>query len=646
MIFEVEFLEEPTTEKVTLQISCAPSRSRIGSQVYTISGCQGEATYIRPATAIQIETAKQVGAATAVGTSWAGGHTVGGAAILTSLIALDPTGTFFRFTKILQIVNKLYFININYGKRLEAFLWQIKSTPPNKDPPNAKVTMSGQWRGKLSSKNEPLSMSDSVNVQIWLYLASWLALFFRWCAKRFMHLPRSLLIASYYFDHVHLIIFNLVFIDFIWLAPRTLMHLFRVTNFESEIPLQVFLKSEYQRVMELPDDPNNIEEPNNSHTSSLVTTMKQSNKSEKMTKKEKLNEIEEMADGAEYYKQGKVFYVRAPVPPQTKQINYKKTYFEIELNRPLFFELTPWIRLESPVFNSLACRILAFMPWIRVSVYELIIVTCQPNPTFGLLLLITFELAHLTAVIYAYLKYKYLKNIICLLMELSSGVFLLAFSFNALFISPKRFDEIIMDFYQDAGIWIVIASCVAEYLLLITYIAVAAYEFFKNRKMMKKMNARPYDEDIIKYTIEGDDISMKEYITEYKLKPTKEEIGQLPQGDDFHQPNGERRVFEEIDNGPDKDLEIMSRAIESMIAPEILMGQAADVANQFSEIQIRNKPLAPQDENELRPSLLDIDMQSLSKYSSIAGPENPPLPDNSQLSQPIYGSIQTNNSSN
>jgi hypothetical protein len=61
----------------------------------------------------------------------------------------------------------------------------------------------------------------------------------------------------------------------------------------------------------------------------------------------------------------------------------------------------------------------------------------------------------------------------------------------ALLLSPKRFDEIIMDFYQDAGIWIVIASCVAEYLLLITYIAVAAYEFFKNRKMMKKMNVKP-----------------------------------------------------------------------------------------------------------------------------------------------------------
>ena len=66
----------------------------------------------------------------------------------------------------------------------------------------------------------------------------------------------------------------------------------------------------------------------------------------------------------------------------------------------------------------------------------------------------------------------------------------MVFSVNALLISPKRFDEIILDFYQDAGIWIVIASCVAEYLLLLTYIGVAAYDFFKNRKMMKKMNVQ------------------------------------------------------------------------------------------------------------------------------------------------------------
>ena len=84
-------------------------------------------------------------------------------------------------------------------------------------------------------------------------------------------------------------------------------------------------------------------------------------------------------------------------------------------------------------------------------------------------------------------------------MEVSQAIWLTLFLFNALLISPKRFDEIILDFYQDAGIWIVIASCVAEYLLLLTYIGVAAYDFFKNRKMMKKMNVQRRTYEFLKF---------------------------------------------------------------------------------------------------------------------------------------------------
>ena len=75
-------------------------------------------------------------------------------------------------------------------------------------------------------------------------------------------------------------------------------------------------------------------------------------------------------------------------------------------------------------------------------------------------------------------------------MEVSQSYWLSLFFVNALLISPKRFDELILDFYQDAGIWIVIASCVAEYLLLLTYIGIAIYEFVKNRKMMKRLNVK------------------------------------------------------------------------------------------------------------------------------------------------------------
>ena len=84
-------------------------------------------------------------------------------------------------------------------------------------------------------------------------------------------------------------------------------------------------------------------------------------------------------------------------------------------------------------------------------------------------------------------------------MEVSQAIWLTMFFGDALLISPKRFDEIILDFYQDAGIWIVIASCVAEYLLLLTYIGVAAYDFFKNRKMMKKMNVQRRTYEFLKF---------------------------------------------------------------------------------------------------------------------------------------------------
>jgi hypothetical protein len=114
--------------------------------------------------------------------------------------------------------------------------------------------------------------------------------------------------------------------------------------------------------------------------------------------------------------------------------------------------------------------------------YQVFIVGGQYSSGLILVSLCIVEIIKIAQAIYCYIKYKYLKNIICLLIDISQSMFLLPFLMISLAIHTKRFDEIIMDFYQDAGIWIVIASCVAEYLLLITYIAVAAYEFFKNRK--------------------------------------------------------------------------------------------------------------------------------------------------------------------
>jgi len=148
--------------------------------------------------------------------------TLSGVMIMGGLLALDPTGTFFRFTKILQIVNKLYFININYGKRLEAFLAD-SIRPYTPLPSHGQNLMSSRQR--LEEMSTPLDIWSELGPFLGIYIVTFI-------------LRSLILIPSHqdwvnskigiYFCHyankVHLIIFNLVFIDFIWLAPRTLLH--------------------------------------------------------------------------------------------------------------------------------------------------------------------------------------------------------------------------------------------------------------------------------------------------------------------------------------------------------------------------------------------------------------------------------------
>ena len=93
-------------------------------------------------------------------------------AISLGLLALDPTGTFFRFTKILQIVNKLYFININYGKRLEAFLALL--VRQYKKPQNLNDVQNSKTRGKLTGKKIPTDFVAAMSDKVILYLLSWI----------------------------------------------------------------------------------------------------------------------------------------------------------------------------------------------------------------------------------------------------------------------------------------------------------------------------------------------------------------------------------------------------------------------------------------------------------------------------------------
>jgi hypothetical protein len=69
--------------------------------------------------------------------------------IIMTAVALDPTGVLMKFNQILKVINKLYFININYGTRLTVFLAQIGGVT-KKNAPRKEVYHSRATRGKFT----------------------------------------------------------------------------------------------------------------------------------------------------------------------------------------------------------------------------------------------------------------------------------------------------------------------------------------------------------------------------------------------------------------------------------------------------------------------------------------------------------------
>jgi len=92
-----------------------------------------------------------------------------------SVFSFQPSGLIVRFAQILKIINKLYFININYGKRLTAFLYSLTTTFRQfKDSPqNVQVYNNEDYRGKLSSSEVALSGMKTMSLELYLYGASW-----------------------------------------------------------------------------------------------------------------------------------------------------------------------------------------------------------------------------------------------------------------------------------------------------------------------------------------------------------------------------------------------------------------------------------------------------------------------------------------
>ena len=125
----------------------------------SFKGLNSQVSYSRPDDAALVGQARDAGetASTLTGASITGNPVL--TAGLFVIIALDPTGFLIRLIQILKIINKLYFININYGRRLDAFFNQLSLVVTSSNTSKDLTTIkSKKFRGRLSEKSVPLSI--------------------------------------------------------------------------------------------------------------------------------------------------------------------------------------------------------------------------------------------------------------------------------------------------------------------------------------------------------------------------------------------------------------------------------------------------------------------------------------------------------
>ena len=128
----------------------------------------------------------------------------------------------------------------------------------------------------------------------------------------------------HYANKVHLIIFNLVFIDFIWLAPRTLMHArdLPIWSINLTIIVMCFIAADLCLILShLLDD--RIWRKALEHYTSLNQTLQAPETNSKDKSNNSSLPLNEVGSNPKLHDQ---------TPDQDKQINHKQTYCEVDFN--------------------------------------------------------------------------------------------------------------------------------------------------------------------------------------------------------------------------------------------------------------------------------------------------------------------------
>jgi len=304
---------------------------------------------------------------------------------LVLLGSFDSSGLLVRFSQLLRVYNKLYFMNASRSRRLEAYLRQLSKAERDRSRnPGARL-------GLLTREKVLSDVFAGFAAKLVCYVLAF-------CARtglRFVRRPACwLLVLAFAVDKLHLAALHAAVFDVALYAPITLS--------VSAEPLRVIAAGCCVALVVL----------------DLLGVLQAALDDRKWRRYYK-KLVDPGLDIASHIRKGP-----AEEPAPRHRVDLAATHENVKVNSHLMRVMASGLRPDFAVYSLKAPRLVYLSNVTRLSLYYLVIARCQSSASLGITAILVVEASRVALVAYYHLKYRVFERPLRLLLEVSQSLFM------------------------------------------------------------------------------------------------------------------------------------------------------------------------------------------------------------------------------
>ena len=464
-------------------------------QQYSLNSSYRSAPNVELPVAVESQ-ARAIGIVTTMGTSE---YSVD---VAIGLSAFEPSGTLSRYLLGIKLFNRIYYLNVNFGELLSSFLKKLELISGTKTESYsyyyAASSLNGS-RGKLTERRVGLDCAHHIFWKMMAYFGSWaLKLLGEAAVAWRVKAGKLALVAVYFLPSLHLLVFNVVFLDLIFYCTHSAAHLVlswstlmaHASLFLVCVDLLQFVGLIFRTECWIKYFKISLQ---NSNIPNKLPLMNKKNASESIPKLSSNNRF-------------------------TQIIDFQKTYSNLEHPFHLIQSMSSILKKNPKSFTTEEARIYLILNYSRIAMYQMLIVVDQETVFVGVAVLVLIEVLRISFAIRGHAVLKALDGNVVFLIEISQSIFLLFLLLVVSFLHLFPDSPLAVHPLQMVGIYLIICSVAIDTIMLIINFSIKLYYFIKDRAARNKIKNQSQMQGTPKRGL------LDYWFMIYKVKPTNPNV--------------------------------------------------------------------------------------------------------------------------